>query len=131
MNIVSKKTSPEGRQLLAIVMFLTSIFLVQAELVQAEDYRNFDPRAHTPLDRVITLCATEPGSPRFDQTWLNWLAGNRAEDVYGAVDTVVSRAGTVRSMAIPGMPPAPRGAKPDPDAIVSRMLSLAGKPQAR
>ena len=115
-----------SRQRLAI-----TALLVCSSLIQADDYRNFDPRAHTPLDQVITLCATEPGSPRFDQVWLNWLAENPTADVYGAVDTVVSRAGTVRSMAIPGMPATPRGAKPDPNAIASRMLSLAGKPQAR
>ena len=105
--------------------------LICAASVQADRYNHFDPRAHTELDQVIALCATEPGSRRFDQAWLHWLAQNPHADVYGAVETVLSRAGTVRSMAIPGMRPAPGGKAPDQDAIADRMLSLAGKPRAR
>jgi hypothetical protein len=99
--------------------------------VQAERYNHFDPRAHTGLDQVVALCATEPGSERFDQAWLSWLAANPDADVYRAVETVISRAGTVRSMAVPGMMPTPRGQKPDPQAISDRMLGLAGKPRGR
>ncbi len=105
--------------------------LVSATTALADEYRHFDPRSHTSLDQVIALCATEPGSSRFDQAWLNWLADNPDADVYQAVDNVVSRAGTFRSMAIPGMSPAPRGEKPDPAALADRMLSLAGKARAR
>ena len=114
-----------------LARMLGALLVLCALSAQAERYNHFDPRAHTDLDQVIALCATEPGSQKFDQAWLNWLAENPDADVYGAVETVVSRAGTVRSMAIPGMAPAPRGRKPDPDAIADRMLSLAGKPRAR
>ena len=107
------------------------IILFCAVSAQADRYNHFDPRAHTDLDQVIALCATEPGSQRFDQAWLNWLAENPQADVYGAVETVLSRAGTLRSMAIPGMSPAPGGKTPDKGAIADRMLSLAGKPRAR
>jgi hypothetical protein len=106
-------------------------FLLCAVIAQADRYNHFDPRAHTDLDQVIALCATEPGSRRFDQAWLHWLAENPDADVYGAVETVLSRAGTVRSMAIPGMSPTPGGRAPDQDAIADRMLSLAGEPRAR
>jgi hypothetical protein len=105
--------------------------LIGVVTAQADAYNHFDPRAHSDLDHVVALCATEPGSERFDQAWLSWLAENPEADVYGAVETVVSRAGTVRSMAIPGMTPTPGGRKPDPDAIAERMLSLAAKPRAR
>ena len=110
---------------------LLSLLILCAVGVQAERYNHFDPRAHTDLDQVVALCATEPGSQRFDQAWLNWLAQNPDADVYRAVDTVISRAGTVRSMAVPGMMPTPRGQKPDPQAISDRMLALAGKPRGR
>lgn len=118
------KTLPARLGLLALLTF-------SAAAPAADQYNHFDPRGHTDLDQVIALCATEPGSPRFDQVWLDWLASNPEADVYEAVETVISRAGTVRSMAIPGMAPAPRGARPDPQAIADRMLSLAGKPRAR
>ena len=110
---------------------LAGLLLLCATMAQAEGYQHFDPRGHTNLDQVVALCVTEPASQRFEQAWLNWLTENPQADVYQAVDTVVSRAGTIRSMAIPGMRPTPRGAKPDPDAIADRMLSLAGKPKAR
>ena len=106
-------------------------FAAAAGDAQAERYNHFDPRSHTSLDQVIALCATKPGSQRFDQAWLSWLEQNPQADVYGAVETVLSRAGTLRSMAIPGMKPVPQGRQPDPGAIADRMLSLAGKPRAR
>jgi hypothetical protein len=110
---------------------LLGLLVVCAAAAEAQRYNHFDPRAHTDLDQVVALCATEPGSQRFDQAWLSWLAANPEADVYRAVDTVVSRAGTVRSMAVPGMAPTPTGQKPDPEAIADRMLSLAGLPRAR
>jgi hypothetical protein len=123
---------PPGQTVARLLLCAAAIaFAAAAADVQAERHTHFDPRSHTGLDRVITLCATEPGSRRFDQAWLNWLADNPQADVYGAVETVLSRAGTIRSMAIPGMTPAPQGRQPDPDAIADRMLSLAGKPRAR
>ena len=109
----------------------TIAFAAAAADAQAEGYNHFDPRSHTSLDQVIALCATKPGSQRFDQAWLLWLEENPQADVYGAVETVLSRAGTLRSMAMPGMKPTPQGRQPDPDAIADRMLSLAGKPRAR
>ena len=112
-------------------VLLGGLLMLCALSTQADRYNHFDPRVHSDLDQVIALCATEPGSKRFDQAWLNWLAANPDADVYLAVETVVSRAGTVRSMAIPGMEPVPQGRRPDPEAITDRMLSLAGKPRAR
>lgn len=115
----------------ALASLLLPLLLFCTATAQAEGYRHFDPRQHTALDHLVALAATEPGSQRFDRAWLAWLADNPQADVYQAVDTVVSRASTIRSMAIPGMTPTRRGAKPDPDAIADRMLSLAGKPRAR
>ncbi len=104
---------------------ITLLLLVASGPGYARAETHFDPRAHTPLDQVIVLCATEPGSGRFDRAWLTWLENNPEADVAGAVRTVVSRAGTVRSMTMPGMEVKPRAPKPDPDAIADRMLSLA------
>jgi hypothetical protein len=124
--IGNQSRMPQPARRLALMAFLFC-----AASVQADRYNHFDPRAHTDLDQVIALCATEPGSRRFDQAWLRWLTENPRADVYGAVETVLSRAGTVRSMAIPGISPAPGGRAPDQGAIADRMLSLAGKPRAR
>ena len=112
-------------------VLLLILLITMAPALQAGT--QFDPRAHTPLDQVIVLCATEPGSARFDDAWLAWLAANPDADVEGAVRTVISRSGTFRSMAIPGMQPQPqtRAAKPDPAAITDRMLSLAKRPRER
>ncbi len=85
----------------------------------------FDPRNHGDLSGVILLCATEPGSPRFDAAWRDWLRTNPDADVDGAIQAVLSRAGTVRSMAIPGMAPAKPGSRPDPDAVAAHMTAIA------
>lgn len=111
-------------------MLMLLLLLAATAPASAAETR-FDPRAHTPLDRVIALCATEPGSDRFADAWLTWLADNPDADVAGAVRTVVSRSGTVRSMAIPGMQVQPRAPQPDPEAITERMLGLAKRAQRR
>lgn len=85
----------------------------------------FDPRNHGDLNGVIFLCATEPASPRFDAAWVDWLDANPDADVDGAISNVLSRAGTIRSMAIPGMAPARPGSRPDPAAIAEHMAALA------
>ncbi|MEM8769165.1 MAG: hypothetical protein AAGE43_17100 [Pseudomonadota bacterium] len=92
--------------------------------IQAE----FDTRAHTDLNPVIMLCATAPGSPRFQAAWQRWLKENPGADVAGAVETVISRSGTVRSMAVPGMTPTGSGHRVDHEAIAAQMFSLAGLP---
>lgn len=88
---------------------------------------SFDTRAHGDLNQVIILCATEPASERFAATWQDWLERNPGADVYAAVDTVVSRAGTFRSMAIPGMEPVSQGKRPDAQVLTDHMLRLAEK----
>ena len=109
----------------AVLPLLLSLGLaVNGSPAQAE----FDTRAHTDLSQVIVLCATEPGSPRFQAAWRAWLEKNPGADVAGAVETVISRSGTVRSMAVPGITPTARGHRPDPEAIAAQMFSLAGLP---
>jgi len=96
----------------------------------AADPAGFDPRNHGDLNGIIFLCATEPASPRFDAAWIDWLRANPDADVAGAISNVVSRAGTVRSMAIPGIAPAKPGSRPDPEAVAAHMAALAGRSRA-
>jgi hypothetical protein len=110
-----------------LILMISALTMSGTSLCQTQ----FDPRAHSDLDQVIMLCATDPGSARFDQAWLQWLDANPDADVDAAVGTVISRSGTIRSMAIPGMQPVPRGRRPDPDAVAERMLSLARRSQTR
>ncbi|MGE0621210.1 MAG: hypothetical protein AB7O54_01255 [Pseudomonadales bacterium] len=111
--------------------FLLPILLACLTAAAADsDAGRFDPRNHDDLNTVIFLCATEPASPRFDAAWTDWLARNPDADVDAAIESVLSRAGTVRSMAIPGMAPAKPGSRPDPEAIADYMAALAGKLQA-
>ena len=91
----------------------------------------FDPRAHSDLGPVITLCATEPESPRFDVAWTDWVRDNPTADVDAAIRTVLSRAGTLRSMAVPGMTPGRVSPRPDPRAVAERMRYLARKTRYR
>lgn len=86
---------------------------------------HFDPRDFDDLSQVIMLCATEPQSERFAATWQHWVEANPEADVNEAVREVVSRAGTFRGMAIPGMEPVRHGRRPDPAALADYMLSLA------
>ena len=108
-----------------------ALLLAGSSQAQTAAPGHFDPRAHSSLDQVVMLCATEPGSDRFAHAWQQWLADNPDADVYAAVRSVISRSGTLRSMAVPGMVPAAEGRQPDPEAVSERMLSLAGKPRAR
>lgn len=115
-----------------ILLLLIGICLFSTTLDAAESAGHFDPRQFDRLNQVIILCATEPDSERFAATWRSWVEENPEADVHAAVNTVVSRAGTYRGMAIPGMEPVRHGRRPDPDAIADYMLSLVGKrPLAR
>ena len=91
----------------------------------------FDPRAHSDLGPVITLCATEPESPRFKAAWIGWVRANPTADVDAAIRTVLSRAGTLRSMAVSGMAPDRVSARPEPETIAGRMRYLARKTSSR
>ncbi len=110
---------------------LAGLIAVQA-FAQDDPASRLDPRAHEDLGQVIMLCATEPASQRFAAAWLDWIERNPEVDVHAAVDTVVSRAGTFRSMAIPGMKPVSQSSRVDLRAVADHMLNLAGKsPAAR
>lgn len=116
---------------LAAAGTLCLMLSLQGALAQTPSAAHFDPRAYAELNPVIMLCATEPGSARFAASWRNWVAGNPEADVYAAVQTVVSRAGTFQSMAVPGMEPVRQGRRPAPEAIAAYMLDLVGKPPPR
>ncbi|HEY5645932.1 MAG TPA: hypothetical protein VIS76_08335 [Pseudomonadales bacterium] len=108
--------------------FLTVLFALAAASAMAAG--GFDPRAHGDLHGVIALCASEPGSPRFDAAWIQWLRENPDADVDGVIRTVVSRAGTVRSLASPGMAPTRPNSRPDSEAISAHMRALARRENA-
>lgn len=91
----------------------------------------FDTRTYDDLNGVIMLCATQPASARFDAAWVQWVRANPDADVASAVQTVVSRAATVRSMAVPGMEPVRPGSQPSAAAISERMTALARSATAR
>lgn len=90
-----------------------------------------EPPEDPALDQIVMLCATEPGSPRFDQAWTVWLADHDHElatraEVNAVIDAVVSRAHTLRSMAAVGMEPVRPGSRPSRQQIVDHMQRLAG-----
>ena len=87
----------------------------------------FDPRSHDDLSTVIMLCAAAPESPGFDAAWINWVRANPTADTNAAIRAVLSRAGTLHSMAVPGMQPRQAGSRPDPKAVAERMRYLARK----
>ena len=101
-----------------------TLLLLAACWLPVEVRAEFDPRAHGDLNGVIMLCATEPGSPRFDAAWLAWVQENPEADFEGAITSVVTRAGTVRSMAVPGMAPARPTTRPDPGQVAEHMRRL-------
>lgn len=102
----------------------STIALVLMVLANAS-HAEFDSREHTDLGPVVMLCASEPESGRFDAAWMKWVRENPEADLTVAIRTVLSRAGTLRSMAMPGMQPRPVGERPDPEAIGERMAALA------
>ncbi len=115
---------PARQQILGQIL---ALLLCSAGINDAQAAAHFDPRNHDDLNQVIMLCATEPASERFAATWQHWVQENPEADVYAAVDAVISRAGTFRGMAIPGMEPVRHGQRPDPAALTDYMLSLVGK----
>ncbi len=104
---------------------LLLLFLVLHPAVAAVAATGFDPRQHGDLNPVIVLCATDPGSAEFDQAWMRWVRANPTADLSAAIRTVISRAATLRSMAVPGMAPKPAGERPAPGAVEERMRYLA------
>ena len=113
-------------------MFTQYLLTVLLALVAATAMAagEFDPRAHGDLHEVVALGASEPGSPRFDAAWIQWLRENPSADVDGAIRTVISRAGTFRSLASPGMAPSRPGSRPDAEAISAHMRALADREHA-
>ena len=85
----------------------------------------FDPRNHDNLADVITLCATAPDSWQFDSAWLSWLQANPEADLDAAIATVISRAGTVRSMTIAGLAPRLPASMPSKADLTRHMENLA------
>jgi len=83
-----------------------------------------DPRGDAELQAIILLCATEPGSAKFDTKWTAWVRANPQVDLQEAVDTVVSRAGSIRSMMMPGIEPVRPTERPDREAVAAYMLRV-------
>ena len=111
-----------------ILRQILGLLISSALMADAQTAEHFDPRNFDDLSQVIMLCATEPASERFAVTWQHWVQENPEADLHEAVNTVISRAGTFRGMAIPGMEPVRHGRRPDPTALTDYMLSLVEKP---
>ena len=83
-----------------------------------------DPRGDAELQAIILLCATEPGSAKFNAKWTSWVRANPEVELQDAVDTIASRAGSIRSMMLPGIEPARPTKNPDRDAVADYMLRV-------
>jgi hypothetical protein len=83
------------------------------------------------LQKVVVLCATQPGSAEFDTAWTTWVKANPQADLDDTIRRVLSQAGTMRSMSGPGMAPTRPTRHPTPDAIAERMRWLASSSQSR
>lgn len=81
--------------------------------------------AEPSLQRLVMLCAVQPGSAEFDASWVAWVQQHPDADLKRTIDEVISRAGTVRSMSQAGIEPGAPARRPDSEAIAERMRHLA------
>ena len=81
--------------LLTLGLVLT-VALTGSVPARASDYQ---------LQQLIMLCASEPGSPRFDEAWVDWVRKNPEEDIADAVAQIIGRAQSLRSMSSGGTAP--------------------------
>jgi len=91
----------------------------------SEEVPRMSRSVQTDLQKIVILCATEPGSPRFDAAWTAWVRENPDADLDRTVRTVVSHAGTMRSMGSAGMEPTKPKRLPTTAEITRHMQDLA------
>lgn len=113
-------------QLVLVVALLLGTSLAFGASASLEFTPLKDPNPGTVgLQTVVVLCATRPGSAEFDAAWTAWVKAHPEADIQPAIQTVISRAGTMRSMSGPGMAPTQPTRQPTPGAISERMRWLA------
>ena len=126
----------EQSQIHCRVALATILLLLAANLAHGAshspeftDLNDSDPgvtnSAANDLQKIVVLCATQPGSTAFDTAWIAWVKANPQADLDDTIRRVVSQAGTMRSMSGPGMAPTRPSRHPTPDAIAERMRWLA------
>jgi hypothetical protein len=79
------------------------------------------------LSGVVVLCATEPGSANFNAAWTRWLDNNPSADIDQAIDTVLGKARTIRSMAMGGIEPTAVPNRLTNNQIAAHMRDLASR----
>jgi hypothetical protein len=77
------------------------------------------------LSGVVVLCATEPGSANFNEAWTRWLDNNPSADIDQAIDTVLGKARTIRSMTMGGIEPTAVPTRLTDNQIATHMRDLA------
>lgn len=105
-------------------LFLIIVGLVLANVLLTRTAHAAESVAQD-LQRIVVLCATEPASDRFDQAWTAWLMEHPNADVESTIRTVITRAGTIRSMSLVGAEPTPPRRHPSRDTIAEHMRMLA------
>lgn len=105
---------------LGICLIAAGLLVAQILLTRA----HADPATEA-LQRIVVLCATEPGSARFDQAWTAWVRNHPQADLEATIRSVTSRASTIRSMGLSGLEPTPPKRQPSPEAVAEHMRALA------
>jgi hypothetical protein len=104
-----------------LIPLVLQVLLLTGLTAQAQP----DPRDDPALQQIVRLCATEPGSSRFDGAWTAWVADHPDADLEAVVASVVSRAFTLRSMAAAGLAPQRPGSAPNREQVAHHMRRLA------
>ena len=110
-----------------LFLIITGLISAQLLMSRAEALES----VQSDLQKIVVLCATEPGSPRFDAAWTAWVRDNPDADLERTIDTVLSRAGTIRSMSVSGLEPKKPDRQPSTDVIADRMRALGTAARAR
>ena len=78
-----------------------------------------------PLQKVVALCATQPGSAQFQQAWSDWVRANPQADIEATVQSVISQAGTLDSMSAVARDPSRSTRRPSNAELTEYMQLLA------
>ena len=120
-----------ARWLLGVLLILLGVFSAVTMARAAERSsdstadRNLNQRHVAQLQKVVALCATEPGSARFQQAWRDWVRANPQADIDATIRSVISQAGTLDSLGAAGRDPARTTSRPSSADLAHYMQSVA------